>query len=78
MKEDGLQKELSVPDEAIIRERVLRKDVETTDLSTLKDFFRFQAAASKGMIREKATCHSLNTFAEWFSAGFSYLVGTPR
>jgi len=46
MKEDALQKGLSVPDEATTRERVLRKNVEFPDLATLKDFFRFIAAAS--------------------------------
>jgi hypothetical protein len=51
-KEDALQEGLPIHDEAAIWERVLRKDVEATDLSTLKDFFRFQAAASKGMIQE--------------------------
>jgi hypothetical protein len=75
MKEDALQKGLPIPDEASFWERVLRKDVEATDLSTLKDFFRFQAAASKGMIQENATCDSLNTFAEWFFAGFTYIIG---
>jgi hypothetical protein len=41
MKENALQKGLPVPDEAAIRERVLRKDVEAPELATLKDFFRF-------------------------------------
>ena len=50
MKEDALQKGLPVPDEATIRERVLRKDVEAPNPAILKDFFRFQAAASKGLI----------------------------
>jgi hypothetical protein len=52
VKEDALQKGLSVPDEAATRERVLRKNVEVPDLATLKDFFHFVAASSKGMIVE--------------------------
>jgi len=53
MKEDALQQGLSVPDEAATRERVLRKNVEFPDLATLKDFFRFNAAAGKGYDPEK-------------------------
>jgi hypothetical protein len=51
--------------------------VDAPDLATLKDFFRFQASTSKGLIAEKPTCDSLNTFAEWFFAGFSRVTGTP-
>ena len=53
MKEDALQQGLPVPDEAATRERVLRKNVEFPDLATLKDFFRFNAAAGKGYDPEK-------------------------
>jgi hypothetical protein len=77
MKEDALQNGLVVPDEAAVRERVLREDVEVPDIATLKDFFRFQAAASKGLIKEKMTCDSLNAFGEWFFAGFTRVTGTP-
>jgi hypothetical protein len=45
--------------------------VEAPDLATVKDFLRFKAAAGKGMIVEQTTCDSLNTFAEWFFAGFT-------
>src|SRR5437660_10029720 len=48
-------KGLPIPDEAAIRERVLRKNVATPDLITVKDFVRFHAAASKGKIKEKIT-----------------------
>jgi hypothetical protein len=70
-------KGLPVPDEAATRERVLRKNVEALDLATLKDFFRFSGPTSKGLIVEKPTCDSLNTFAEWSFAGFSRVTGTP-
>ena len=77
VKEDTLQKGLPVPDEAATRARVLRKNVEVPDLATLKDFFRFIAATSKGMIVERLTAESLNTFRKWFFAGFSRVTGTP-
>jgi hypothetical protein len=77
VKEASLQKGLPVPDEAVARERVLGKDVEAPDLATVKDFLRFHAATSKGKIVERPTSESLNTFAEWFFAGFERITGTP-
>jgi hypothetical protein len=77
MKEDALQKGLPVPDEAAVRDRVLTKHVDAPDLATVKDFLRFHAATSKGKIREEISCDSLNTFAEWFFAGFSRVTDTP-
>src|SRR5436305_13425959 len=53
MKEDALQEGLPLPDEAAVRERVLRKNVEAPDLATVKDFLRFHAATSKGKIQEE-------------------------
>jgi hypothetical protein len=50
--------------------------VEAPDLATVKDFLRFKAAAGKGMIAEQTTCDSLNTFAEWFFAGFTRVTDT--
>jgi hypothetical protein len=72
MKEDALQKGLPAPDEAVVRELVLAKNVEAPDLVTVKDFFRFHAAAGKGTIVEQTTCDSLNTFAEWFFASENF------
>ena len=63
MKEDALQKGLPVPDEAAVRVRVLKKHANAPDLATVKDFLRFYAATSKGKIKEKISCDSLNTFA---------------
>jgi hypothetical protein len=77
MKEDALQKGLPAPDEAAVRELVLAKNGEAPDLAIVKDFLRFKAAAGKGMIAEQTTCDSLNTFAEWFFAGFSRVTDTP-
>jgi hypothetical protein len=64
MKEDAPQKELPVSDEATVRERVLRKNMEAPDLTAVKDFLRFHAATSKRKVVEIMTCDSLNTFAE--------------
>jgi hypothetical protein len=72
------KKGLSIPDEAAIRERVLKKNVEAPDLTTVKDFLRFHAAVSKGKIKEKITPNSLNTFTEWFFAGFSRVTDTQK
>jgi hypothetical protein len=63
-KEDTFQKGLPIPDEAAIRERVLRKNVETPNLTTVKDFLRFHAAASKDKIKEKKITDSFNTITE--------------
>jgi hypothetical protein len=77
MKEDALKRGIPILDEAAVRERVLRQNVEAPDLATVKDFLRFQAATGKGMIVKQTTCDSLNTFAEWFFAGFTRVTGTP-
>jgi hypothetical protein len=77
VQEDALQKGLSLPDEAALRKRVLRKNVEVPDLATVKDFLQFHAAMSKGKIKEKLTFDSLNSFAEWFFARFSRATDTP-
>jgi hypothetical protein len=64
MKDDTLHKWLPVPDEAAVRDRVLKKHVEAPDLATVKDFLRYRTATSKGKIKEKLTCDSLNTFCQ--------------
>jgi len=48
--------------------------VDAPDLATVKDFLRFH---EQGEISEKITYDSLNTFAEWFFAGFSRVTDTP-
>jgi hypothetical protein len=53
-------------------------DVEAPDLTTVKDFLRFKAATSQGMIVEQTTYNSLNAFAEWgFFADFTRVTDTP-
>jgi hypothetical protein len=64
MKEDALREGLPIPNEAAVRDRVLRKHVEAPDLVTVKDFLRFHTATGKGKIRKIITSNSLNTFAE--------------
>ena len=77
MKKDALTEGLSIPDETVVRERVLRVNVEAPDLITVKDFLRWHAATSRGKIVTAVTSDSLNTVAEWFFAGFSRVTGTP-
>ena len=50
---DAAQRDLPAPDEATISERYLRRGVEAPDLATVKDFLRFHAAASRGLIEGK-------------------------
>ena len=45
---------------------------------TIKDFLRFIASVSDGIIDEESelvTADSMNTFAEWFFAGFARVTG---
>ena len=77
MKEDTLAEGLHVPDEAVVRERVLGANVEAPDHATVKDFLRWHAAISQGKIVKEVTSDSLNTVVEWFFAGFSRVTGTP-
>jgi hypothetical protein len=65
------------PTRLLYKTKSLKKYVDAPDLATVKDFLRFHAATSKGKIREKISCDLLNTFAEWFSAGFSRVTDTP-
>jgi len=51
--------------------------VNAPDLATVKDFLHFHIATSRGKIVEKPTVDSVNTFAEWFFAGFTRITGTP-
>ena len=58
------------------RERCLVEGAEVPDLPALKNFFRFQASTMSFKVQEKPTDESLNTFAEWFFAGFTRITGT--
>jgi hypothetical protein len=45
--------------------------MDAPNLAMVKDFLRFYK------IVEKPTADSVNTFAEWFFAGFSRITATP-
>jgi hypothetical protein len=53
------------------------KALEAPNLASIKEFLRFYVATCKGVIAEKVTSDSTNTFAEWFFAGFTRVTGTP-
>lgn len=56
----------------------LREGLPPLDLATIKDFLRFIASVSDGIIdddTELVTADSINTFAEWFFAGFARVIG---
>ena len=56
--------------------RRLGEGVPPLDLATIKDFLRFHVAISRGRIDdERITVDSVNTFAEWFFAGFARVTG---
>ena len=58
------------------RPRRLREGVPPPDLATIKDFLRFHVAISRGRIDdERITVDSVNTFAEWYFAGFARVTG---
>ena len=76
MRKDALQRDLPAPDEACARHHYLHQGVEAPDLATIKDFFRFYIATSRGRIVAKPTVDAINTNAEWFLAGFTRVTGT--
>lgn len=41
---------------------------------TVKDFLRFYVATSRGKIITQPTADPVNTFAEWFFAGFTRAI----
>lgn len=54
----------------------LREGLPPPDLATIKDFLRFHVAISRGRIDEqRSTVDSVNTFAEWYFAGFARVTG---
>jgi hypothetical protein len=77
MRKDFAWRGLSSLDETMVRERCLEKGVEAPDLATVKDFLRFYVFISRGKIVKESTDDSVNTFAEWFFAGFICVIGTP-
>jgi hypothetical protein len=53
---------------------VSTKGVDAPDLATVKDFLRFLGIMDK---EGRIMADSLNTFAEWFFAGFTRVTSTP-
>ncbi|MCJ1254627.1 hypothetical protein MMC24_002442, partial [Lignoscripta atroalba] len=55
----------------------LVQDAPPPNLATIKDFLRFHIAISQGRIDEEGriTADSVNTFAEWFFAGWARVTG---
>jgi hypothetical protein len=76
MREDAIRRGVTPPDERTVREHCLGKGVEVPDLAALKDFLRFQASVMRGKIKKIPTDESLNSFAEWFFAGFTRVTET--
>ena len=65
-----------MPEQAAIRAAYLASGVPAPDLATNKDFLRFYALGSKGLLDDRAPADSTCIFAEWFFAGFQRLTGT--
>lgn len=76
MEEDRRQRGLPVPTEDDVRAQYLCSGVQTPDLATIKDFFRFYIATSFPRLTDKPTVDSMNTIAEWFFAAFKRATGT--
>ena len=57
MKEDALQKGLPAPDEAVVRELVLAKNVEAPDLATVSSMASNPTASASPALRQ--ICSSL-------------------
>jgi|SRR4051794_27870838 len=79
MLQEPIQQGLPIPDQASARRRCLHEGVDTPDLATVKDFLRFQGATSRRIMdgEGRIMADSLNTFAEWFFAGFTRVTDTP-
>jgi hypothetical protein len=50
MLQEPIQQGLPIPNDDNARRRCLHKGVEAPDLANVKDFLRFQAATSRGII----------------------------
>ncbi len=82
-KQQDTGKALSVDDTVVdasytMEARSLREGLPPLDLATIKDFLRFIVATSRGIIddkQKKVTVDSINTFTEWFFAGFARVTG---
>ncbi|KAL9045573.1 MAG: hypothetical protein Q9214_001404 [Letrouitia sp. 1 TL-2023] len=56
--------------------RYEKEGLPPLDLATIKDFLRFHVAISRGRVDdERITVDSVNTFTEWYFAGFARVTG---
>ena len=76
-KAGGHSRKLSIPDGVSAGQDCLCEEVDAPNLTTVKDFLHFHIATTRGKIVEKPTVDSVNTFAEWFFAGFTRITDTP-
>ena len=66
-----------MPNKAVVRTRCLYRGIDAPDYIIIKDFFHFHIALSHRKIdeRERPTINLINTFIEWFYAGFKRITG---
>ena len=58
--------------------QILLEGLPPLNLATIKDFLQFIVSVSDGIIDNKTelvTADSMNTFAEWFSTEFAWVIG---
>lgn len=51
-------------DKVTVRQYCLQEEIDTSDVTTSKNFFRIYIARIRGKIKEKPTSDSVNAFAE--------------
>ena len=67
----------TVADACCTKAGTLCEGLPPPNLATIKDFLCFHVALSRGRIDdERTTVDSVNTFAEWFFAGFARVTGS--
>ena len=62
MRKDFTRRNLSPPDETIIRERYLKKEIDISNLFIIKDFIRFLAVISCDKIIALPTIDFINIY----------------
>ena len=59
-----------MPDKAATRATYLANGLIALNLATIKEFLRFYALGSKGLLTKHASIDSTYIFTEWFFTGF--------
>ena len=75
MQQDSAQQGLPPLDEESALQYYLQSEVEAPDLTTMKDFLHFYITISWPQLSQVPTVDSINTVAEWFFAGFTWVTG---